>query len=64
MVVVGNVRPDPNLAVGANIAAGSSKLGTVVDVTSVETQSLCRYTSDRGNNVSIAVYPAATLTYP
>ena len=64
VVVVGNVHPDPNLAVGANIAAGGSKLGTVADVTSVETQSLGRYTSDGGNNVSIAVYPAATLTYP
>lgn len=64
VVVVGNVRPDPNLAVGANVAAGSSKLGTVADVTFVETPALGRFTSDGGNNVSIEVYPAATLTYP
>jgi hypothetical protein len=64
VVVVGNVRQDPNLAVGTNVAAGSSKLGTVVDVTSVETPALGRYTPDGGNNVSIEVYPAGTLTYP
>jgi hypothetical protein len=58
------VEPDPALSVGANVAAGASKLGTVVDVTRVESQSLSRYSGDNGSNVSIQVYPSATLGVP
>jgi hypothetical protein len=64
VVALQNVRPDPALNVGANVAAGSSKLGTVVDIASVEHQSLADYAPDRGNNVSIEVFPSATLGVP
>jgi hypothetical protein len=47
-----------------NVAAGSSKLGTVVDITKVERQALARYSGDRGANVAIQVYPSATLGVP
>ena len=64
VVYLQNVRPDPALTVGANVAAGSSKLGTVVDISSVESQSLAGYAGDSGNNVAIQVYPSATLGVP
>jgi hypothetical protein len=64
VVELQNVDPDPALSVGANVAAGSSKLGTVVDITRVERQSLARYSGDRGSNVAIQVYPSATLGVP
>jgi hypothetical protein len=64
VVELAHVDPDPALSVGANVAAGSSKLGTVVDVTRVEEQALARYSGDRGSNVAIRVYPSATLGVP
>jgi len=64
VVYLQNVRPDPALTVGANVSAGSSKLGTVVDISAVERQSLAGYSGDSGNNVSIQVYPSATLGVP
>jgi hypothetical protein len=64
VVALQNVSPDPVLTVGANVAAGSSKLGTVVDISRVERQSLARYATDGGNNVAIQVYPSATLGVP
>lgn len=64
VVQLQHVEPDPALSVGANVAAGSSKLGTVIDVTRVERQSLARYSGDNGSNVSIQVYPSATLGVP
>jgi len=60
----GKVRPDPALSVGANVAAGSSKLGTVVDISRYEQQALERFAADGGNNVSIRVYPSASLGVP
>jgi hypothetical protein len=64
VVAVENVRPDRALSVGANVAAGSSKLGRVADVRRVEKQSLARYATDGGNNVSIQVHPSASLGVP
>jgi len=58
MVSVLNVRPDPSIAVGTPVLAASSKLGTAVDVASVERQALAAHASHAGNNVSIAVYPS------
>jgi hypothetical protein len=61
VVMLENVRPDPALTVGANVAAGSSKLGTVADIRRYERQALARYAADRGNNVSIQVHPSASI---
>ena len=58
MVSVMNVRPDPSIAVGTPVLAASSKLGTAVDVASVEKQALAAHAPDGGNNVSISVYPS------
>lgn len=64
VVSIQNVRPDPSLTIGANVAAGSSKLGTVTDISRFEQQALERYAADGGNNVSIHVFPSATLGVP
>jgi hypothetical protein len=61
VVSIENIHRDPALVVGANVAAGSSKLGTVADVSRYETQALARYGPDAGNNVSIQVFPSAAL---
>jgi hypothetical protein len=64
VVSMQNVRPDPVLTVGANVAAGSSKLGTVTNISRFEQQALERYAAEGGNNVSLQVYPSATLGVP
>jgi hypothetical protein len=64
VVWIQNVRPDPALTVGANVAAGSSKLGTVTNISRYERQALSRYAAEGGNNVAIQVYPSATLGVP
>jgi hypothetical protein len=56
--------PDPALTVGSTIAASSTKVGRVIDLSRVETQSLARYTQDAGDHVSVEVRPPATLTLP
>ena len=64
VVAIQNVRPDEALTVGANVAAGSSKLGRVVDISRFEKQALAGVAPDGGNNVEIQVYPSATLGTP
>jgi hypothetical protein len=64
VVSIQNVRPDRELSVGANLAAGASKLGTVTNIARYERQALERYAAEGGNNVSIQVYPSATLGVP
>jgi hypothetical protein len=64
VVALQNVRTDPRLTVGANVAAGASKLGRVVDIRRFEEQALARFAADGGNNVSIEVYPSASLGVP
>ncbi|HET9461649.1 MAG TPA: hypothetical protein VFO56_06925 [Gaiellaceae bacterium] len=64
VVALENVNVDPALNVGANVAAGSSKLGTVADISRFERQALAKYATDGGNNVAIRVYPSASLGVP
>jgi hypothetical protein len=64
VVSIQNMRPDPVLSVGANVAAGSSKLGTVTDISRHEQQALGKYAAEGGNNVALQVYPSATLGVP
>jgi hypothetical protein len=64
VVSIQNVRPDPVLSVGANVAAGSSKLGTVTNISRHEQQALAEYAAEGGNNVALQVYPSATLGVP
>lgn len=64
VVSISNVQPDPALSVGATVAAGSSKIGTVTTISRYERQALERYAAESGNNVSIQVYPSATIGVP
>ena len=61
VVSVQSIHRDPALVVGANLAAGSSKLGTVAAISRYERQALARYAPNAGNNVSIQVFPSAAL---
>jgi hypothetical protein len=60
IVSISHVRADPSLTVGAMVAAGASKVGTVLDFSRVEHQALSRYTNDAGNHVLVEVHPSAT----
>jgi hypothetical protein len=62
VVSVSHVTVDPSLVVGSPLTAGSSKLGSIVDFSGAERQSLARYTNDSGNHVVVEVHPAATLS--
>jgi murein DD-endopeptidase MepM/ murein hydrolase activator NlpD len=64
VVSLTHLRSDPALTVGTAVTAASSKIGTVLDFSRVERQSLARYTQDAGNHVSLEVHPAATLAIP
>jgi len=52
---------DPALTVGSTIAASSTKVGRVLDLSGVEKQALSKYTQDSGNHVAIELRAAATL---
>lgn len=58
VVSLTHVRPDRSLTVGAPVHASTSKLGTVVDIASIEKQALGAHTNDGGNNVAIEVHTA------
>jgi hypothetical protein len=60
IVSVSHVKIDPSLVVGSPVTAGGSKLGSIVDFSGAEKQSLARYTNDSGNHVVIEVHPAAS----
>lgn len=64
VVSLGNLRADPALTVGSSVTSATSKIGTVLDLSRVERQSLARYTQDAGTHVSLEVHAAATLAIP
>ncbi len=61
VVVVTRLRADPSLTVGQPVTAGTSKIGVLIDLSSVEKQTLASVTHDAGNHVTIEVDPAPTL---
>jgi len=56
-----HLSPDPALTVGSVVAASSTKVGRVLDLSGVEKQALSKYTQDAGNHVAIELRAAATL---
>ena len=58
VVAVSQLNADPALTVGSAVVSGATKLGTVVDLASVEQQALAKYTNDGGNHVTIEVRAA------
>ena len=61
VVSVSPVRVDPALVAGSTVAAGATKLGSLVDLSRVEHQALAHYTNDAGNHVVVEVHPSASL---
>ena len=61
VVSLSSIKPDPALTVGSSVAAATSKIGTILDLSGVQRQSLARYTQDAGNHVAVSVHAAATL---
>lgn len=57
-----HLRADPSLTVGSPVTKARSKIGVVLDLAAFERQALARYTQDAGNNVTLEVRPAATLS--
>jgi hypothetical protein len=64
VVSLTHVRADPAVSVGYAVAAATTKIGTVLDFSRIEKQTLARYTQDAGNHVTVEVRPAPTLTLP
>jgi hypothetical protein len=64
VVSLSNVDLDPALTVGSTVAAARTKVGSVLDLSSVETSALAAYTQDRGQHVHLEVRPAVNLTLP
>ncbi|MDQ3889385.1 MAG: hypothetical protein M3312_02410 [Actinomycetota bacterium] len=64
VVSLSNLTPDPALTVGSAVTASRTKVGRVVDVSSVEEAALARYTHDEGQHVHLEVHMAASLARP
>lgn len=62
VVTLTNMRADPALTVGSTVSAGRTKVGRIIDLSSVEQAALSRYTQDRGQHVHLEVHPASALT--
>jgi hypothetical protein len=62
VVSITRLRADPALTVGSSLVAGTSKIGSVLDFSSVEHLALARYTQDAGNGVEIQLHTAATTS--
>jgi murein DD-endopeptidase MepM/ murein hydrolase activator NlpD len=52
-----------SLSVGSTVTASTTRLGTVLDLSRVERQSLAQHTNDSGNHVAIEAHTAATLSF-
>jgi hypothetical protein len=61
VVSITRLRPDPAVTVGSSVAAGTTRLGVVLELSRLERQALARYTQDAGNHVTLQVLPAAVF---
>ncbi len=64
VVSLTHLKPDRSLTVGSSVASGTSKVGSLLDFSSVERQALARYTQDAGNHVEVQVRPSASIGLP
>jgi murein DD-endopeptidase MepM/ murein hydrolase activator NlpD len=64
VVSLENLKPDPALTVGSSVSAGRTKVGRIIDLSSVEQAALARYTQDKGQHVHIEVRAASGLAAP
>jgi hypothetical protein len=61
VVVVTRLRADPALMVGEPVLTGRTRIGSVIDLSGVEKQTLASVTHDAGNHVTIEVDPAPSI---
>lgn len=59
-----NIEPDDALTVGSSVAASRTKIGSLIDLSGVESAALARYTQDSGQHVAIEVRPSGNLSLP
>src|SRR5919106_1208287 len=64
VVALTNLRPDPALTVGSTVSSGRTKIGRLIDLSSVEQAALAEYTHDKGQHVHIEVHAASALATP
>ena len=64
VVSLTNLEPDEALTVGSTVAAARTKVGTVADLSDVESSALARHTQDSGQHVQIEVRPASNISLP
>lgn len=61
VVSLTQLRATGTLTVGAPVTSGRTKIGVVLDLSSVEEQTLARHTHDTGSHVEVEVHAAAAL---
>jgi hypothetical protein len=64
VVSLTNLSADGALSVGSTVAASRTKIGTVVDLSSVETSTLAQYVHGEGQHVHLEVRPTASVSLP
>jgi murein DD-endopeptidase MepM/ murein hydrolase activator NlpD len=64
VVSLTQLAPDPSLKVGSTVSAGTTKVGTVLNLARAEHQALSRYTQDAGNHVTIELRRSLTVSIP
>jgi hypothetical protein len=64
VVSLQNLEPDPALSVGSTVAAARTKIGTLIDLSAVESPALAEFTQDRGTHVHMEVRTAVSLPLP
>jgi murein DD-endopeptidase MepM/ murein hydrolase activator NlpD len=60
VIALTNLEIDPALSVGSTVVAARTKLGRLLDLSTVEQAGLARYTHDKGHHVHLEVHPAAS----
>lgn len=61
VVSLTNLEPDEALTVGSTVAAARTKMGTIIDLSDVQTSTLADYTQDSGQYVLVEVRSAARV---
>lgn len=64
VISITHLRPDSSLTVGSSVAARTSRIGALIDLSRVEKQALARYTNDAGNHVSVEAHSSVSVSLP
>ncbi|MHB8060889.1 MAG: hypothetical protein ACYDHO_08670, partial [Gaiellaceae bacterium] len=64
IVSMTRIAGDPTLKIGNAVQAGVTRVGSIVDLSGLQTQKLAQYTQDAGNHVMIEVHSAAMPVVP